>query len=325
MREPLAHPLRALHLIIQESSMTLAIELIDIDKSYGKHVVLRQLALDVPERSVFAFLGNNGHGKSTTIRLIAGLSSPDAGSIRIFGRDVRHDRRRILSEVGFLIEAPSSYPNLTGTEFLSIGARLKKLPVMEIERTLELVGLHCDRRQRIEHYSLGMRQRLALAHALLGRPRLLVLDEPTNGLDPDGIQDIRRLLSTLPQMADCTIFFASHYLDEVEKTATHIAVLRDGAIDRQASVQDLRQQLVSALVMEIDDASRGADVLRSFGYAVTYEAPTRLRVPAIDRNRAGHVHTCLVQAGLTLYESTLRKPTLEQWFLQTASRDGDQK
>lgn len=299
--------------------MTLAIELHDVEKAYGRHTVLRQLRLEVPERSVFAFLGNNGHGKSTTIRLIAGLSTPDAGSIRVFGRDIRRERRRVLSEIGFLIEAPSSYPNLTGAEFLSIGTRLKRLPTTEIERALELVGLRCDRRQRIEHYSLGMRQRLALAHALLGKPRLLVLDEPTNGLDPDGIQDVRRLLSTLPETAGCTIFFASHYLDEVEKTATHIAVLHDGATRLQASVQALSEQLVSALVVEIDDAAHGVDVLRAFGYAATQDAPDRLLVPAIDRDRAGHVHACLVQAGLILYQSVLRKPTLEQWFLQTAS------
>lgn len=302
--------------------MTLAIELKAVDKSYGSHAVLRQLALEVPERSVFAFLGNNGHGKSTTIRLIAGLSSPDGGEIRVFGRDIRRQRKQALAEMGFLIEAPSSYPNLTGTEFLSIGVRLKGLQRTEIDRTLELVGLRADRRQRIEHYSLGMRQRLALAHALLGQPKLLVLDEPTNGLDPDGIQDVRRLLSTLPETAGCTIFFASHYLDEVEKTATHIAVLRDGRTRLQASVAALSRQLASALAVEVDDAARAVDVLQGFGYAATLEAPGQLTVPAIDRVRAGHVHACLVQAGLTLYQSSLRRPTLEQWFLQTASTDG---
>lgn len=302
--------------------MTLAIELKAVDKSYGRHAVLRQLALEVPERSVFAFLGNNGHGKSTTIRLIAGLSRPDAGSIRVFGRDIRRERRHALSEIGFLIESPSSYPNLTGPEFLSIGTGLKRLPATEIERVLELCGLRCDRRQRIEHYSLGMRQRLALAHALLGNPRLLVLDEPTNGLDPDGIQDVRRLLSTLPDTAGCTIFFASHYLDEVEKMATHIAVLHSGSVRLQSSVQALSEQLVSVLAVEVDDAARGADVLRAFGYAATHDASNQLMVSSIDRERAGHVHACLMQAGLTLYQSVLRKPTLEQWFLQTAAANG---
>src|SRR5690606_13719808 len=176
-----------------------AIELQAVDKSYGPRRILKDLQLVVPERSVFAFLGNNGHGKSTTIRLLAGLAAPDRGSIRVLGQDIRQHRREVLAQMGCLIEAPSSYPNLTAREFLSIGACLKQLPRSEIDRALELVGLRPDRRQRIEHYSLGMRQRLALAHALLGRPRLLVLDEPTNGLDPDGIRDIRALLSGLPE------------------------------------------------------------------------------------------------------------------------------
>ena len=303
--------------------MTVAIELEAVDKSYGKHHILRQLELSVPERGVFAFLGNNGHGKSTTIRLITGLAAADRGSIRVFGRDIRRERRQILAEMGCLIEAPSSYPNLTGMEFLSIATSLKGLPRSEIDRTLQLVGLHCDRRQRIEHYSLGMKQRLALAHALIGSPRLLVLDEPTNGLDPDGIQDIRRLLSTLPDTAGCTIFFASHYLDEVEKTATHLAVLRDGSILLQSSVRDLTQRLASVLALEVDDAILGAGILRSSGYAVETDGPNHLLVSGIDREEAGRAHACLVQAGVVLYQSILRKPSLEQWFLQTVFAGGE--
>lgn len=304
--------------------MTVAIELNSVDKSYGSHQVLRQLDLSVPERSVFAFLGNNGHGKSTTIRLIAGLAAADRGSIRVFGRDIRHERRQVLADMGCLIEAPSSYPNLTAVEFLSIATSLKRLPRSEIDRTLQLVGLRCDRRQRIEHYSLGMKQRLALAHALIGSPRLLVLDEPTNGLDPDGIQDIRRLLSTLPDSADCTIFFASHHLDEVEKTATHLAVLREGSILLQSSVADLTRRLTSILAIEVDDAAEAAGVLQSLGYAASVDGRNHVSVSGIDRDAAGGVHTSLVQAGRVLYQSTLRKPSLEQWFLQTAIDRGAQ-
>ncbi len=303
--------------------MTAAIELKAVDKSYRAHQVLHQLELSVPERSVFAFLGNNGHGKSTTIRLITGLAAADGGSIHVFGRDIRDERRQVLAEMGCLIEAPSSYPNLTGPEFLSIATSLKNLPRSEIDRTLELVGLRCDRRQRIEHYSLGMKQRLALAHALIGSPRLLVLDEPTNGLDPDGIQDIRRLLSTLPDSAGCTIFFASHHLDEVEKTATHLAVLREGSIVLQSSVRDLAQRLTSVLALEVEDAAQAAGILQSLGYLVEAEGPNHVSVSGIDREAAGRVHACLVQAGVVLYESSLRKPSLEQWFLQTAFSDRD--
>lgn len=303
--------------------MTIAIELKEVDKSYGKHQVLRQLELSVPALSVFAFLGNNGHGKSTTIRLITGLASADRGSIRVFGRDIRTERRQILAGMGCLIEAPSSYPNLTGREFLSIATSLKGLPRSEIDRTLQVVGLHCDRRQRTEHYSLGMKQRLALAHTLIGSPRLLVLDEPTNGLDPDGIQDIRRLLATLPDSAGCTIFFASHHLDEVEKTATHLAVLRDGSILLQAAVRDLTKSLASDLAIEVDDAARGATILQSLGYAARVDGENHVSVSGIDRDHAGLVHASLMRAGVVLYQSTHRQPSLEQWFLQTAFPDGE--
>jgi len=299
-----------------------AIELDAVDKSYGKRQILKGLRLSVPERSVFAFLGNNGHGKSTTIRLVTGLAAPDRGSIRVLGRDITCQRRQVLAQMGCLIEAPSAYPNLNAREFLGIGARLKDLPASEIDRALELVGLHPAPRQRIEHYSLGMRQRLALAHALLGRPRLLVLDEPTNGLDPDGIREIRALLSGLPEAADCTIFFASHYLDEVEKTATHLALLHEGRILLQASAAELERQLAGVLALDLDDAAQGARVLEAMGHVARTEGPHRVLVGGVDRELAGTVNSQLVQAGLVLYQSVLRKPTLEQWFLQMTAAEG---
>lgn len=299
--------------------MNVAIEFDEVDKSYSRNSVLKRLSFVVPERSVFAFLGNNGHGKSTTIRLIAGLASADSGSIRIFGSDIARAPREILRHTGFLIEAPSVYPNLTSAEYLSIGVTLKRLPRSEIDRTLQLVGLHRNDRRRIEHYSLGMKQRLALAHALLGNPRLLVLDEPTNGLDPNGIQDIRRLLSTLPESTGCTIFFASHHLDEVEKTATHIAVLHEGSIRAQAAVNELTTRITNDLALEVDDASKAAEVLSAHGFPVVVSSGKELCIPAIEPDRACVVNGLLVRSGIALHQSTLRRSTLEEWFLQTIS------
>ena len=303
--------------------MSVAIELRAVDKSFGGHAVLRQLDLQVPERSVFAFLGNNGHGKSTTIRVIAGLAAADAGSVQVLGRDIRRERRQVLAGTGCLIEAPSLYPNLTAPEFLSIATRLKRLPGTEASRVLELVGLRCDRRRRIEHYSLGMKQRLALAFALVGRPRLLLLDEPTNGLDPDGMQEVRQLLCALPERADCTIFFASHLLDEVEKTATHFAVLRDGSTRLQASVHELMQALPSVLSLDVDAPDRAASLLQASGHAAEVDGAGRVTIAHVTREAAGRLHQLLVDAGVTLFESVHRKPSLEQWFLRTAFGDGD--
>ncbi|MEF3081364.1 ATP-binding cassette domain-containing protein [Luteimonas sp. SMYT11W] len=303
--------------------MSLAIELRAVDKSFGHHPVLRQLDLQVPERSVFAFLGNNGHGKSTTIRLIAGLAHADAGNVQVLGRDIRREREQALADMGCLIEAPSAYPNLTAHEFLSIATRLKRLPATEIGRVLDVVGLQVDRRQRIAHFSLGMKQRLALAFALVGKPRLLVLDEPTNGLDPDGMQDIRRLLSTLPERAGCTIFFSSHLLDEVEKTATHMAVLRSGSVRLQASIRDLTRALPSVLSLDVDAPARAAAVLQAGGHAAVVDGAGRVAIADVTREAAGQVHRTLLDAGLTMFESVHRKPSLEQWFLDTAGAEGD--
>ncbi|TDK33045.1 ABC transporter ATP-binding protein [Luteimonas terrae] len=302
--------------------MQSAIELRAVDKSFGSHAVLRQLDLQVPDRSVFAFLGNNGHGKSTTIRLITGLASADGGSVHVLGRNIRAQRRQILEEVGCLIDAPSAYPNLTAHEFLSIATRLKRYPDTEIGRVLELVALCCDRRQRIENFSLGMKQRLALAHALVGRPRLLVLDEPTNGLDPDGMQEIRGLLKMLPEHAGCTIFFASHLLDEVEKTATHMALLRHGSVQLQAPIRELVSGLPSALTLDVDAPEHAVDLLRAHGHMADVDGAGIVQMPGVTRDVAGRINRTLVDAGITLYESAHRKPTLEQWFLQTTVAQG---
>lgn len=294
-----------------------------VHKSFGSREVLRQLDLTVPEHSVFAFLGNNGHGKSTTIRLITGLLRADRGDIRVLGRDIRTQRARILGELGCLVDSPTVYPNLNAAEFLSIGCTLKGLGRQEIDRVLDVVGLRCDRSLRIGHYSLGMKQRLALAHALLGRPRLLILDEPTNGLDPDGIQDVRRLLMALPAAADCTVFFSSHQLDEVEKTASHLALLRDGRIHFQASVLDLAAQQAGVLSLDVCDAVKGASLLEALGYPAKANGSNNILVANMLRQDASRVHESLIRAGINLYESVHRKPSLEQWFLQTTATVGE--
>ena len=220
-----------------------ALALNQISKTYAGKQVLSQLNLAVPYGSVYAFLGNNGEGKSTTIRVLTGLEAPDAGSVTICGDNLYAKRRsllsrsarfvpdyRLLHRLGGLIDAPSLYPNLTAAEFLSIGCGIKGLPVSEIDRVLAVVSLTDAAKRLIGQFSLGMKQRLAIAHTLLGDPKLLILDEPTNGLDPSGIRDIRQLLSELPASTGTTVFFSTHNLDEVEKMATRFAVLKDGRI-----------------------------------------------------------------------------------------------
>jgi len=298
--------------------MTAAIiEMTGVSKAFGDRRVLDQLNLSVPEHSLFAFLGNNGHGKSTTIKLITGLLRADQGDIRVLGLDIKKQRNEVLKQIGCLIDYPSLYPNLDAGEFLSIGCLIKDLPTPEIDRVLELVSMRDAKHVLIGKYSLGMKQRLALAHALLGKPKLLILDEPTNGLDPEGINDIRRLLIELPASANCSIFFSSHQLDEVEKTASHLALLRNGRIQFQSAIGDLAKQQQGILCLDVCDAVKAHALLEGLGFSSEITGANHIRVGNISRQHAGRVHSCLIHAGLQLFESAYQKPSLEQWFLNS--------
>ncbi|MES2760256.1 MAG: ATP-binding cassette domain-containing protein [Pseudomonadota bacterium] len=293
------------------------IELRGVHKAFGAHRVINGLDLSVPARSIFAFLGNNGEGKSTTIRLITGLLRPDAGSIAVLGMDVRRERRAILAEIGVIVDAACFYPNLTAAEFLRIGCAIKSLPKSEIGRVLDMVSLGAARDRLVGRFSLGMKQRLAIAHALLGSPRLLILDEPSNGLDPEGIRDIRELLAALPQQGDCTVFVSSHNLDEVEKIATHVGVLKGGALLFEGPLAQLQSRQAGALLVDVRDAARAGLVLAAAGYrAEAGAACNQLTVHGVELQAADKVNALLVTSGAGLYQSVFRTPSLEQWFLK---------
>jgi ABC-type multidrug transport system ATPase subunit len=291
------------------------IQMSGVCKAFGSHRVIDQLSLTVPEHSIFAFLGNNGEGKSTVIRMITGLLRADRGQIEVLGMNIRTERRAILGLVGAIVDAPSLYPNLNADEFLRIGCIVKDLAPTEVARVLELVKLEKTHGRLIGKYSLGMKQRLAIAHALLGSPRLLILDEPTNGLDPEGTQDIRVLLKSLPAVTGASIFLSSHNLAEVEKTATHVALLKGGTIRFQAPIDDLLAQQTGALAIEVGDGARAQRLLTSALYQVVRTGEGQLRVSGVERHQADRVHALLVHAGIRLYQSVYHTPSLEQWFL----------
>lgn len=298
-----------------------AIQMTGVVKRFKQHEVLKALNLAVPERSIFAFLGNNGEGKSTAIRLMLGLLHPDQGTIQILGRDIAKERSWILQQTGCLVEAPSAYPNLTAREFLRIACTLKTLPRTEIDRVLEVVGLTADSRRLIAQFSLGMKQRLALAHALVGSPKLLILDEPGNGLDPVGMQEIRGLIADLPDAGNCTVLISSHQLDEVEKIATHLALLKDGRVQFQSEMAALYAQQDGYLTLTVDDAVSAQRVLMETlldqVFDVTITSAQSLRVDRVPQELAYRVNACLIKADLRLHQSTFEKPTLEQWFYQS--------
>ncbi len=239
-----------------------------LTKKYKSFVAVSDVSLNIRKGSIYGFLGPNGAGKSTTMKMLLGLTVPAKGSFTIDGKQFPNDRLSILKEVGSFIESPSFYANLTGKENLDIIRRILGLPQNTVEDALEIVGLSEFGGRLAKKYSLGMKQRLGLAGAMLGRPPILILDEPTNGLDPSGIYEIRNLIRTLPDLYDCTVLISSHMLSEIELIADDIGILNHGHLLFEGSLDELRQTALQSgfaadnledmflLMVDKDNASR---------------------------------------------------------------------
>lgn len=215
-----------------------------LTKKYKNFVSVNNVSLHIRKGSIYGFLGPNGAGKSTTMKMLLGLTAPTKGNFSIDGKHFPNDRLEILKEIGSFIESPSFYANLTGRENLDVIRRILGVPKESVEDALELVGLTEFGDRLAKKYSLGMKQRLGLAGALLGRPPILILDEPTNGLDPSGIHEIRDLVKSLPGLYDCTILISSHMLSEIELIADDIGILNHGRLLFEGSLDELRQTAV---------------------------------------------------------------------------------
>lgn len=217
-----------------------------LTKKYKNFTSVNNVSLHIRKGSIYGFLGPNGAGKSTTMKMLLGLTNPTSGSFTIDGKHFPADRLAILKEIGSFIESPSFYSNLTGRENLDIIRRILKLPKSTVDEALELVGLTEFGDRLAKKYSLGMKQRLGLAGALLGRPPILILDEPTNGLDPSGIHEIRNLVKSLPTLYDCTVLISSHMLSEIELMADDIGILNHGRLLFEGSLDELRRNALQA-------------------------------------------------------------------------------
>lgn len=221
------------------------IETKNLTKVYGDFMAVSGISLHIPKGSVYGFLGPNGAGKSTTMKMFLGLTKPTSGAFIIDGKSYPDNRVEILKEVGSFIEAPAFYGNLSGKENLEIIGKILGLPASAVDEALELVGLTQYKDRLAKKYSLGMKQRLGLAGALIGRPPILILDEPTNGLDPVGIHEIRTLIRTLPEKFNCTVLVSSHLLSEVELMADNIGILNHGRLIFEGNLQQLKANAVS--------------------------------------------------------------------------------
>lgn len=217
-----------------------------LTKKYKNFTSVDNVSLHIRKGSIYGFLGPNGAGKSTTMKMLLGLTAPTKGSFTIDGKHLPTDRMVILKEIGSFIEQPSFYANLTGRENLDIIRRILGLPKQAVEDALDLVSLSEFGDRLAKKYSLGMKQRLGLAGALIGRPPILILDEPTNGLDPSGIHEIRNLIKSLPSLYDCTVLISSHMLSEIELMAADIGILNHGHLLFEGSMDELRQNALQS-------------------------------------------------------------------------------
>ncbi|RYY25101.1 MAG: ATP-binding cassette domain-containing protein [Sphingomonadales bacterium] len=285
--------------------MTPALETHALTKRFGKAAPsVDSVTLSVPRRAIYGFLGANGAGKTTTLKLVLGLLRADSGTIRLFGKEASGAAR---ASIGSLIETPSTYDHLTGRQNLDLTRILLGLPKREIDRVLEIVDLRRARDERVGGYSLGMRQRLGIARALLGNPRLLILDEPTNGLDPDGIRDMRHLLRRLPEVGDVTLIVSSHLLSEVEQVATHVGLLHRGRLLIESPLDALLGG-VAAVEVDTGDRARAAMILGGAGFAVRRNEDGNLLIDAAD---PAEIAALLVREGQKLSHLTRHRPSLE--------------
>lgn len=240
-----------------------AIEISNLSKSFKDFKAVHDLSLTVPEGKIYGFLGKNGAGKTTTIRTIMGLMKPDSGKISLFGKEITTKNRVWASrQIGCIVETPGFYENLTARGNLAVTRELYGADVRRIEEVLELVGLTQVGKKKVKNFSLGMKQRLGIANALLHSPKILILDEPTNGLDPSGIKDMRNLIKALSQNEKITIMISSHILSEVEQVADTVGIIDQGRLMGEMDIKELISDEQSFLLLEVSEKDKALELLK---------------------------------------------------------------
>jgi ABC-type multidrug transport system ATPase subunit len=283
--------------------------------TFGSQTVVKSLSLQVPEGSIYGFLGPNGAGKTTTIKLLLNLLKMQEGSIHIFDLELQSNRIKILSQIGSLIEQPAIYLHLSGKENLLNRALLLQIPKKRVDEMLALVHLQNAEHKKAGQYSLGMKQRLGIALALLSDPKLLILDEPTNGLDPNGIIEIRELLMKLTSEYKKTVFISSHLLAEIQKMATHVGIINYGELMFQGSIHELEALSKPSIQIETDRTVDAANFLKKNNIEVSDVNEHHLHVPYTSKETMGEINALLNQNGYTIYSINKQQQDLEKLFL----------
>jgi ABC-type multidrug transport system ATPase subunit len=292
----------------------------DLSKHFGTLKAVDQLSFSVNEGEVFGFLGQNGSGKSTTIRMLLSLIHPSSGQIELFGKPLQEKRNEILEEVGAIIERPDLYPYLTAKEHLQLFSKLrkKKITATQIDDTLIKVGLMDRSKDKVQTFSLGMKQRLGIAIALVHNPSLIILDEPTNGLDPQGISDIRNLIKGLAKEEGKTILVSSHLLSEIEQMATHIMIINKGKKVAEGPIQKLLDPTKMIVHIKTTNDAQALQVILAGSFSNYLLKRTDGIYLCIPDYEIPLLNTFLVNAGIGLIGVETRN-ALEDYFLQVTS------
>ncbi|MCB4955859.1 ATP-binding cassette domain-containing protein [Streptococcus mutans] len=294
------------------------IETKQLSKDFSGEAAVNQLSIHVRKNEIYGFLGPNGAGKSTAMKMLLGLLQPTHGSIRLFDKNFDSNQIVLLSSVGSLIEEPSYYANLTGYENLEIIQRLLKLPKENIDKVLKIVKLYEQKDKLVKNYSLGMKQRLGIALAIIKFPKLLILDEPTNGLDPAGIQEIRELIKSLPQKYDMTVIISSHILSEIEQMATTVGIINKGKLLFEGQLTELEED--EKYLFETSDDALAEQLLMRKGFEL--EENQSIVLKDYNKTNIAAAVKVLVANDIDIYQVRMVRKSLEEVFLDMTGREG---
>ena len=291
----------------------------NLSKEYDGVYRVQELDIRIKEGDIYGFLGPNGAGKSTTMKMLLGLVKPTSGTIEIMGKPFNEKNRRdILASVGSLIESPSYYGHLTGRENMEIIRRLLDLPKKNIEEAVHIVRMENQMEKKVKNYSLGMKQRLGIAMALARFPKLLILDEPTNGLDPAGIEEMRELIKMLPKQYGMTVMISSHILREIDQMATVVGIINQGCLIFQERMSVLDMQREPQIILRTSDNNHAFQLLKKANPQRTTDG---LQIGALTDEQTGAVVQCLCSNGISVYRVEEHRESLEDIFLNLTGKE----
>lgn len=296
--------------------MSTIIKTTNLTKIYGNQKSVDNLNINVNSGEIYGFIGRNGAGKTTTIRMLLGLIKPTSGKIEIFGEDFFRNQKEILRRIGSIVEVPGFYENLTARENLLINAKIIGVHKKNaIEEALEIVGLQHETKKLVGKYSLGMKQRLGIARALLHYPELLILDEPTNGLDPIGIKEMRKLIKSLAEERNITILISSHILAEVEQLVDHMGIIHEGKLLEELALNTLRKTNRKYLEFQVNDDNKAAMLLEKQFHIFDYEVHDEGNIRVYSHfGQQGQINKLFVQNDIEVLKIMMSEDRLEDYF-----------